>query len=109
MLPSRYRLSKKDFIRILRRGIRSQSGGIQFISMQTEASYAHLGILVTKKYSKKAVERNWIKKRIAMAFLPYLKAETISTDIVCKIMQPMREDTVKNIHTTIQNFITSRL
>jgi ribonuclease P protein component len=107
MLPSRYRLSKKDFIQTLRRGVRSQIDGVQFVSTPIATSYARLGILVTKKFSKKAVERNLIKRRIAMAFFPYLQKEKVTGNIVCKIMQPLKDSSFNNIKTVIERYITS--
>lgn len=91
----------------MRHGIRSQIHGMQFTSINTESSHTHLGILVTKKFSKKAVTRNQIKKQIAMAFLPLLEKESAPKNIVCKIMQPIQYSSFQNLKTTIEAYIAS--
>lgn len=105
MLPSVYRLPKKDFIQTMRRGIRSHINGMQFISSITKSSHARLGILVTKKFSKKAVDRNRIKRRIADAFLPYFKKTTEAKDIVCKIAQPIHQHSFQDIQNSIETLL----
>jgi len=107
MLPSIYRLPKQDFISTMRRGTRTHSEAIQFTYLKTPLTHVRLGMLVTKKFSKKATERNHIRRQIYMAFLPHMTHTSAGMDVVCKITQPMKNIGFEDIQKQIEKFIVS--
>lgn len=107
MLPSLHRLPKQSITSLLRGGKRTHIDTIQFLHISTSEKHTRLGILVTKKFSKKAVERNFIKKQMQMAFLPHIKSNTKPMDIFCKITQPMNKHTFEELQKTVDRFFTT--
>ena len=68
-LDARRRLRRSaEFERLLRQGERRSLGGYTFYLGRREAGQARLGILVSRKHSAAATERNRIKRCIREAF-----------------------------------------
>jgi ribonuclease P protein component len=59
---------KADFERLLRQGARRSLAGYTFFLEQRDAGHARLGVLVSRKHSKAATQRNGIKRCIREAF-----------------------------------------
>lgn len=63
MLPKENRLSKdNDFKKVFQKGRRSGSAKVNVNFLKTRLSVTRVGIIVGKKFSKKAVERNKAKR-----------------------------------------------
>ena len=60
--------SSADFERLLRDGLRRKIGGYTFYIAKRSGAPARLGILVSRREARSAVERNRIKRRIREAF-----------------------------------------
>ncbi len=101
MLPSIYRLPKQNITNVMRSGIRTHTDTIHCMYLKTTQKNGRLSILVTKKFSKKAVERNSIKRQLFMAFLPFLKDTSKPMDIFCKITQPLNTKTFAGLQKTV--------
>lgn len=75
MLPRKYRISNKDFIRAKEKG-RKVFGplfGLLIVQGKEESGdKAKFGFIVSKKIDKRAVIRNKIKRRLDQALLSYL-------------------------------------
>ena len=59
---------RSDFERLLRQGVRRNASGYTFYVGQRQEGPARLGILVSRKHSRKAVRRNAIKRSVREAF-----------------------------------------
>jgi len=60
--------SKADFERLLRQGKRLRADGYTFFIERRAAGRPRLGILVSRKHSAEASERNYLKRCIREAF-----------------------------------------
>jgi len=58
------RLKRKDFKEVLEKGKTIKTSYLVFKYLKQNLPYFRLGILISKKVSKKATERNKIKRRI---------------------------------------------
>jgi len=58
------RLKRKDFKEVLEKGKTIKTNYLIFKYLKQNLPYFRLGILISKKVSKKATERNKIKRRI---------------------------------------------
>ncbi len=68
MLAKQYRLSKeKDFEKVFKRGRANYTGQIGVKTIANQFRHNRFGIIVSAKVSKKATERNRIKRRIRQA------------------------------------------
>ncbi|MBI4059079.1 ribonuclease P protein component [Candidatus Microgenomates bacterium] len=64
MLPSQYRLNeKRDFDRVLKKGLMEQTSlfGLGYLKL-TDNLPSRFGLIVSKRISKRAVDRNRIKR-----------------------------------------------
>jgi ribonuclease P protein component len=59
---------KVEFERLLREGSRRSAAGYTFYTARREAGGARLGMLVSRRHARRAVERNRIKRCIREAF-----------------------------------------
>jgi ribonuclease P protein component len=57
-----------EFERLLREGLRRRIGGYTFYTTKRNGVPARLGILISRREARSAVERNRIKRRIREAF-----------------------------------------
>ncbi len=65
MLSKKNRLRKnKDFIKILSKGRRINEQALLLIILKNDLKETRVGLIISKKISKKAVVRNKIKRRI---------------------------------------------
>jgi len=59
---------RRDFERLLRQGVRRNVSGYTFYVGQRQEGPARLGILISRRHSRKAVRRNAIKRSVREAF-----------------------------------------
>lgn len=65
MLPKKYRLTREsDFKKVLREGRITKGGLLSLAFYKAETTTPQIGMIVSNKISKKAVERNRIKRII---------------------------------------------
>lgn len=66
MLPKQYRLSRADFEAVYKKGrrVRGKSFGLVFLASENKNEPSKLGIVVSKKVLKNAVDRNKLKRQI---------------------------------------------
>lgn len=66
MLPKKHRLSRQDFDLVYKKGrrIRGKSFGLIVLLSDNKNESCKIGIIVSKKVSKKASERNKLKRQI---------------------------------------------
>jgi len=60
--------SRRDFERLLRQGVRRNDSGYAFYLGRRAEGPARLGILISRRHSRKAVRRNAIKRSVREAF-----------------------------------------
>lgn len=72
MLPKSHRLDRKDFDLVFKKGRRIRGKGFSLLVMPAEdmAVPSKIGIIVTKKVCKLAVDRNKLKRQIRNAINP---------------------------------------
>lgn len=72
MFPKQNRLDRKDFSEILKKGRRIRGNSFSLIFANFGNGGAQIGIIITKKVTKTAVERNKLKRRIRNILIPEL-------------------------------------
>lgn len=83
MLPSKNRLTKRtDFARVYRSGSFFSEGPISLKAVKNELELTRIGFSIEKKFFKKAIERNRIKRVLREAFRIKLKDLKVGLDIV---------------------------
>lgn len=88
MLPKPHRLSdKKDFQEVLRRGKMHHSTSFGMASLKYEGP-VKIGIIISNKISKSAVERNRIKRVVRAVARDYLKKRTLGCKLVFLAKKP---------------------
>jgi len=91
MLPFKNRLTrKKDHEKVQRLGNFISLDNVAIKTLANELKETRIGIVVGLKYSKKAVERNQVKRIIREAIQPELKNIKKGVDIV--VMARKREE-----------------
>ncbi|MDO8529435.1 MAG: ribonuclease P protein component [bacterium] len=83
MLPVKNRLTKRtDFVNVYRKGAFFSEGPLSLKSTPNSLKYARIGFSIEKKFFKKAVERNRIKRLLREAFHQNLENIKKSVDMV---------------------------
>lgn len=94
MLPKKNKLKKKtDFKRVFDKGKYYSSGFISIKAFKNDLEYSRFGVIVSSKISKKAVERNKIKRRIENS----IEETEKSIDIVIMVKSEILQKTYKEI------------
>jgi ribonuclease P protein component len=103
MLSSKNRLKKKkDFEAVFKKG-ETIRGGMFFLKISSTSNKdSRIGFVVSKKISKKAVERNKIKRRLREALRYALPSLKNSFDIVCVALPNIKTNTFKEIKQEIE-------
>jgi len=97
MLALKNRLKrKKDFDLVFKQGRSFKQGGLYFRFKPNKLKSSRLGFIVSKKFSKKAVERNKIKRQLKEIIRNKIGKIKISSDIVITTM-PGAENLEKTI------------
>jgi ribonuclease P protein component len=71
-----------DFTRVFKNGKSAQNGGILVKVRPNNEGRPRIGIIVSKKFSKKAVERNRLRRILAEAIRAYPHIQERQQDIV---------------------------
>lgn len=83
MLPKINRLKKKtDFTRVYREGRSSSTLGLWVKVLPNHLDHNRIGVVVSRKISKKAVVRNQIKRRLRSLTRTYLLSMNPGYDVV---------------------------
>ena len=83
MLPAAKRVrQKEDHVKIQRYGRRFQSDGLQLQCLENNLEKTRAGFIVGIKFSKKAVERNALKRKLREIFATELKRIKPGMDIL---------------------------
>ena len=87
MYKRQYRLTKKnDFANVYKNGRASFDALLGFKAADNNLKQSRFGVVVSKKISKRAVERNLIKRRIRAAIKAKLKEVRPGYDCVIKAL-----------------------
>lgn len=107
MLKRLYRVTKdKEFQAIYRRG-RFQSTALFSINyLPGKKNVSRVGIVVSKKITKKATERNLIKRRIREVVQEIYPTIKNNYDIVISVKKPVMDANFDTIKTTIKDMFT---
>lgn len=74
MLPKAYRLTRELFTPLLSSRKFRNSPHFTLLSAPSEDNRVHIGVSVSKKVSKKAVERNTVRRRVYSALKDHTKS-----------------------------------
>lgn len=86
MLPAGKRIrQKKDFAKIQRCGRRFTADNLQLQCLENKPGPVRLGIIVGVKFSKKAIERNSLKRKLREIFRQELKKIKAGANIVISV------------------------
>lgn len=86
MLPAGKRVrQKKDFSKVQRYGRRFAADNLQLQCLENKRGPTKIGIIVGTKFSKKAVERNALKRKLREIFRQELKNIKAGADIVVSV------------------------
>lgn len=108
MLPTSNRLKKtKDFGRIYEQGVFVSEKFITFKYAKNGLKLSRFGIVVSNKISKKAVERNKIKRRLRASVRECLGKVKPGFDIVVMVKKEILEADFETIKNIINRLITS--
>src|SRR5689334_17763259 len=89
MLPSRSRLKRdSDFSRVMGAGRKELFGPLLVFTTPGEATTVRFGVVVSKKVSKKAVERNKIRRQLAELLRPVAASLATPLDVVFLVLRP---------------------
>lgn len=109
MLAHAARLSaSRDFARIYRKGRSARSGFFRASWMDSRLSHARIAVVVSRKFSTKAVKRNRIKRQ-ARAIAAALQPKLVPIDLVIQIQpQPLERFTFEAMQTELRDLLTKQ-
>ncbi len=88
MLPAKYRITKdKDFKRINALGKAFFSPRLRVKLLANKLDFSRFTVVVSKKVSKKATERNYLKRQLREIFRLNKQKIKIGYDIICSAGQ----------------------
>jgi len=94
MLPSRYRLKKnKDFQRVYKEGEGFREDFLFLKVLSNNLENSRIGIVVGKKVSNKATERNLIKRRLRGAARERMSDIKDGLDIIIVVLKDASKET----------------
>lgn len=98
MLPFKNRLTrKKDYEKVQKIGRFVSSGNVALKILGNDLKETRVGFVVGLKYSKKAVERNLVKRKLREIFRSELKKIKKGVDIVV-MARKREEEKTKNLN-----------
>jgi len=102
MLPRKYKLKKdNDFKKVFKHGKNHQQEFIKIKILKNDSDYNRFGFIVGLKISKKAVERNRIKRRLEEIVRLKLKQIRPGFDIVVLVNQEITEKNYQAMEKTL--------
>lgn len=110
MLPKENRLTRKaDFERVYRRGRRLRINDLLVSFLPTKNEASRLGFIVSKKISKKATRRNYIKRVLRTAFRGLPAEVNLSYDVIISVLRDQQEGGLMKIFTENRKEIARKL
>lgn len=92
MLKKKYRFFKeREIEKIFKKGEAFFSGPLGIKVYNNNLSFSRMGVLVGKKFSKKAVERNKVKRQIATIFQDFWETIKPGIDIIVFLKKDSQE------------------
>lgn len=105
MLPQKNRLQKKkDFDNVFKSGKGFREGFLYFKIKKNSLNSSRFGFIVSKKFSKKAVERNKIKRRLREIIKKELPKIKKPIDVVI-IINPGLENNFEKLEQAINKLL----
>ena len=102
MLPRKYKLKKdNDFKKVFKQRGNNQQEFIKIKILKNDLTYSRFGFIVGLKISKKAVERNRIKRRLEEIVRLKLKQIRPGFDIVVLVNQEITKKNYQAIEKTL--------
>jgi len=102
MLPRKYKLKKdNDFKKVFKQGKNYQQEFIKIRVLKNNSAYSRFGLIIGLKISKKAVERNRIKRRLEEIVRLKLKQIKPGFDIVVLVNPEIIERNYQEIEKTL--------
>jgi len=102
MLSRKYKLKKdNDFKKVFKQGENYQQEFIKIKVLKNDLAYSRFGFIIGRKISKKAVERNRIKRRLGEIVRLKLKQIKPGFDIVVLVNQEITEKDYQAIEKTL--------
>ena len=104
MLPRKYKLKKdNDFKKVFKQGKNYQGDFIKIKVLKNDLEFSRFGLIVGLKISKKAIERNRIRRRLEEIVRLKLKQIKPGFDIVVLVNQEITEKNYQAIEKTSIN------
>lgn len=94
--------SRKEFLEIKNKGVMNYSPIFGWLSLKNDNDQKKFGFVISKKISKKAVERNKIKRRLAEMVRKYLDDFSKGTRIVFLAKKEILNKNIKEIEEEIK-------
>jgi ribonuclease P protein component len=107
MFPAKNRLvSRKDFNNVYRKGAFLAEGPLSLKAVPNNLEFARIGFSIEKKFFKKAVSRNRIKRLLREAFQKNIEKIGKSFDIVVFYKKNEEKPDFKAISSLVKKIIT---
>ncbi|MPM44722.1 Ribonuclease P protein component [bioreactor metagenome] len=94
--------SRKEFLEIKNKGVMNYSPIFGWLSLKNDDDLKKFGFVISKKISKKAVERNKIKRRLAESIKKYLDDFEKGIRIVFLAKKEILNKSIKEIEDEIK-------
>ncbi len=106
MLPQKNRLTKRtDFANVYRTGRFFSEGPLSAKAASNELKSTRIGFSIEKKFFKKAVERNRMKRILREAFWKNLKNLKVGLDIVVFYKKSEKKPNLEEISELVEKII----
>lgn len=107
MLPREKRLSKgQDFDRVYQRGKRAGSDSFNLITLPNRLQMSRVGIVVGKKFSKKATERNRAKRIYREAISGIYKEIKPGLDVIVFVKKTDKKVSLEAVRAELKKALT---
>lgn len=108
MLPRANRLGGRSVVsQVIKVGARTRVGDLLFFYLPSSQTIPRLAVVVSKKISKKAVERNYLRRLVseaARATFPTWNKATAG-DIVAVVLKKPSGDILKQFSTSFETWV----
>jgi len=103
MFPSKYRLSKKtDFDRVFKAGRRGFDRYFSLRYLPNNLDHSRITVVVANKVSKKAVERNRLKRQVRAMIEERLDQFKLSYDLIVNVMSHALNQEYANLDSALE-------
>lgn len=94
--------SRKEFLEIKNKGVMNYSPIFGWLILEKDDDLKKIGFVISKKISKRAVDRNKIKRRLAESIKKYLNDFNKGTRIVFLVKKEILNKNIKEIEEEIK-------